>query len=1438
MNGPTLTMAPAVQRSTPFHPSHSTPDLLSAVPAVSALPKPLPSGISTLNLNLNRPNTFKSLPSLPAFDVPSFDLAAEFDSSFSFRSKTSKTKNEPLRRSVTKKEVVETKIEAPPTVTLVTDAEHLSRSTSMIDRPRSWLTSSQSSPDVRNVLDQGPKRLSKLNGADSPTPLPAQKPALGRSRTVESFADFAKRSWISTSRSPSPPSKAEKLLGADRASDGRQSRPSSSSKEKVRDKEGHGSRKRSSSYTRAERDGDSPQSTESQSSTSRALNRASLYLTKIKQRPQSVFSKSASSLSLSASSLKSSRSTDSDSTAPSASSAATTTDKSSNDSKNSRTTTTPPSAVPSATATATGTKPASNSARNNASRNSIPTSTPRNSSHTASSLDTTATTTPSEDSSQATVDTGITMPHPTSRDPLWSTFRTLDVDFAKFIAKGSTSGRMSVVRYTLVPFLRSTSHHPSNSNRSIISSEDIDRRATILNKWWNGLLDMLDAGHSRRSGAFGLASSGGMMEGQGPVMTSSFQPVAGVDRPTLLEAITMLMMRPEWRVCTSYFQPLADRSPEERVRARSGTVSTVDEDNANSSTSDFLDQSVEHNVRNMFVSNLLAQMSLVVDKMSMRHAPLSLVNWCGKACAYAFFFVPGIADVLVRLWVLHADLLRRVADTFGLPRRSKGESDDIVALFPPHLGKLGWTSVKTLGDKLRVAAKLPLMPAKIPWHGPWVARWRGGDTDLFYIFCKYYYILAEEFMPEGLPLIEKARAPAFVLVHAQLLSTLDSTIHRQASIEAMMGPPLSDTLHGADAALTALPLPSNLLKGMDENRLIILLRDMLAENSTGLGAEIKHVFAEAFMAIMKAATKRTSRYENAACFILCDFLEEALMTFDTFQNSVNNSVATSPIEESAPSSPIGSMDSVFRPVEYIDWPFWFDVGKMIMDSNNTMSEIRILSFLYSVWDAITADPARKEALCLDWLLAEEVFEKFFNNWCPMVRAYYMRLLCWRICRDSGSANELDVRIFLVVSQRLKTVWSHYLWMKQSAAANGFIPPSTAPSYPTPGKRFLIIRTEVQPPPPSLLLGFDPLSSSLSGPSATSFDTIIGDGDKTSANSKPENANSSTAYKKKWSLLGKVLSFTASQAGVGSSNGAAGTKRTWDEELEQARRETAAMRTRPSQQGGHLPAVTGPPPPPKLNPSAAVLPSSDSGSSTGSAPVFEASTYVFRFSLTWQGQNMISRDRILARPRLPAPAQSRVSARTAAVNPNENSDGAVLRRSESPPPIAPGLPPVTRRVSGLMQTGLVSEARNARPLSTVELVSREEKARLTEKRLSLNIDVTTIRLIDGKTGGEDERFRDHSQTRLSGSEKSGSERSRSMDLDSEIGRWHCSIAPVQPVGIYASGAVYTGRALAEWSLVVSECNSFVDRRRDEGVFGLAEVEVPSLGVEGLGLRQRA
>lgn len=67
---------------------------------------------------------------------------------------------------------------------------------------------------------------------------------------------------------------------------------------------------------------------------------------------------------------------------------------------------------------------------------------------------------------------------------------------------------------------------------------------------------------------------------------------------------------------------------------------------------------------------------------------------------------------------------------------------------------------------LKQVPKMSVPVARICWTGPWVSRWKGRDTDLFFIFCKYFHVLVDQFIPLGLPLTEKARSPAFFLIHA------------------------------------------------------------------------------------------------------------------------------------------------------------------------------------------------------------------------------------------------------------------------------------------------------------------------------------------------------------------------------------------------------------------------------------------------------------------------------------------------------------------------------------------------------------------------------------------------------------------------------------------------------------------------------------------------
>ncbi|KAL8365922.1 hypothetical protein RB595_004616 [Gaeumannomyces hyphopodioides] len=1324
-------MAPAIKSALPFHRSHSTPDLLTfSTPPLSSPPAPVSSQFLPLSSPALRPATgtpisarspasCKSPPTLPALDLPFLREDILLD----LKSPTVTVSSVPVHSPASNNRDAARKLEGPKSPSA---------------RHNSWV------PGIKNGANHDEAPSSGSGASQEFAQLSLESPSQVRSgaRPV-SYADSRQDVW--PSRSSSLPHDGEDAGAAV----GRQGKL----QKKRHSLMGTFSASRSS---------------DALSGTSRALNRASVYLTKIKQRPQAVFGRGGLGPS------------------PTASRSPSPGDY-------------PPETlvVPETTSSVPDTtRPASRTDTSSPDASSTENGT------TSGSFGTTAV--PSDHRSDTTAAASrAAAPSPTAGDPLESQFDELEAAYHTFASRPTTGHRMIVVKKALVPFLRRYAHDPSNKDTEALGPEDIERRTAILGRWWVALLQILD-GRSDR-----VAWSDAVMAMFPPSCTA--QLLGGVDRPALLEAATEIMMRPEWRLSTTYFRPLSERCPAEKVRVRSNSASAPSLGDLRGSA--FAARSAEHRIRTMFMSILLAHTALVVDKMSLRHAPLALVKFAGTACAYAFFFVPGVADILVRLWGLDKklDVVTRVVDELGLPRASKGESEDIVALFPPSIGSLGWTSIRALREKLRRPAKVPLQATQIPWYGPWMSRWRGEDTDLLFVFCKYFYIISEQFVPSGLPLIEKARAPAFVLLHAQLLSIMDNTINRQAAFDAMMRP-IPDAFHGADAALTPMAqlLPhTNLLRGMDENCLIVLLRDFLWADDCLVGP--RNAFAEAFMLLLKAATKHTRRHDHTCQYILCDFLQEALHVY-------NGGFDTTPGSDTERC--LSPMEGQRRHLDLIDWPFWLDVCKLMLSNNNTMSEIQVLSFVFSTWDIVAADPVRKEALCLDWLLTEEVFASFFTNWCPMVRAYFMRLLCWRICRDRGSPNEVDARIFMAASERLMTVWSHYMWLKQRSEQTRSIPPSTAPSLPQPGKRFMIVRTEVPVLQRGLLASSDSTSSVKSYPGSAGSDddgsgalTVSDNGDA----SKPPSAS------RRWSLLGRVLNISTTGAPAGAvapgTWKSGGRRRSYDEDLDQARKDLAATRSQAMPASVRL-SFEGPPPAPPPKQPAVASPVSDSDS-TGSSLVYDASRFIFRFTLhniTWPGGFPIpAKDLILTRPRLPVPSQARVTSRLASMG----------HRSESPPPPSPGLPPPTRLVSGWAQGGLISGARNAQPLSPGgRSVSPADDPRRSASsgRSDLSGDVKREFTPIGKLPFE----------ALLDTDELFDSRAREPDRQSpeKESRGRQTGGPVRPVGIYETSARYAGRALAEWSLVVSECNSFVDRRREEGILGLGEVEVPALGVEGL------
>ena len=465
------------------------------------------------------------------------------------------------------------------------------------------------------------------------------------------------------------------------------------------------------------------------------------------------------------------------------------------------------------------------------------------------------------------------------------------------------------------------------------------------------------------------------------------QSMSGNDRPAVLEGVTEIMIRPEWRLSLTSIT---------NQRSKSLHLDKTSTSSLESMASDFLAESVIHNVRNMFVENLLAQMAFVVDKMSMRNVAASVVAFCGKAAAYAFFFCPGIAEILVRLWSVTSESVRRVLNEVDILRTTnlRSTADSVAATFPPHLHPLAFRSLASMMRYLRGPPASHRSSTSISWHGPWVGRWSGRDSDLFFIFTKHFHMLACQFLSEDVSKRERACAPCYVLVQAQMLMVLDDTIHRP------VGRPLAEPIDGpssitfddmleADTNATALPLsPTTAIRSMAQNRLIMLLREFLSETTNAM-QNAQKTFAESFTDLLKATARRTSLFDHDACFALCDFMEESITILTRYEQNIEN---TAP---------------------FLDWPFWIETCRKMMKSDNSMTEVRLYAFIYSLWGILTSDATRKRDICLDWLLEDEHFDRQFNHWCPMVRAYFMRLLCWRVARFDGEMSELDLLVLLI-----------------------------------------------------------------------------------------------------------------------------------------------------------------------------------------------------------------------------------------------------------------------------------------------------------------------------------------------------------------------------------------------------------------------------------------
>lgn len=559
------------------------------------------------------------------------------------------------------------------------------------------------------------------------------------------------------------------------------------------------------------------------------------------------------------------------------------------------------------------------------------------------------------------------------RDPLYTNFREMEAACGRFLGK-SGEQKAAVVKTVLVPFLKKYSTHPSNFG---LNSEDVERRLNILFQWYDALLQF--------------------------VRHRQFSTLSSQSRMHIYDSILEVMERPEWRHFPS---PFASNAINPAMTSERPITSSNSED-------EFTTVSVQHNIRIWYSQCLRQQMMIVVEKMSAKNLP-SLNTFCGKTCAYAFFYCDGMAVNLIKLWGIPYNTLKRVFDESGVTVAANLSTftNTTTAVLPEPLKEVVFTTLQEAYKRLESPKNWPMGTESCQWNGPWVDRWSGQDSDLFYCFLKHYSLILSQHLPKASK-TERLVAAGGLYIQAQMLVNIDKSCRkhfdglrmptvptppqRTPPLRSLYGmdekprtpqgtPTFDDIVDGPEAPNTTLSFNSfasnqnglvplnNANRNVAENRLVLLLKEMLATQDNEYPIECREAFGRLFNDLFRAAAKITDARNRIELDVICIYLEEMILIFTRYEQANGTKPA------------------------FMDWEFWFGVWKVMAKGNHFSIEIRILSLVYGVWPAIVLDSGRKESLCYGFLLEREYFESRFSHWSPMVRSYFHRLICWRVAK--------------------------------------------------------------------------------------------------------------------------------------------------------------------------------------------------------------------------------------------------------------------------------------------------------------------------------------------------------------------------------------------------------------------------------------------------------
>lgn len=300
--------------------------------------------------------------------------------------------------------------------------------------------------------------------------------------------------------------------------------------------------------------------------------------------------------------------------------------------------------------------------------------------------------------------------------------------------------------------------------------------------------------------------------------------------------------------------------------------------------------------------------------------------------------------------------------------------------------------------------------------GNWLRRWQSDDSELFPAFYRAYHKqLAQYLAPavgyyqlknKPLPAHVLFRAPgyahlatifslkchSYILGSVNAVTTSSSNQHFDASESAAFrGSQKPAVLETANRRLVetlwmfasqpiSIPTPDNLVIQCD-------------------GAQL---WGEMVDVWMKNLISKTSLFSPKGVFCLFDLVDGLV----------------DPVVFNAVHSPL-------------DVPYLIGIVRTVLNNaEHALTMVKVIAFVFTHWEILTARPEDRRELCLSILLERRTFERLLLFWSQSVRSYVLRLVVFRLghlhtTAQDGLSYEVEIESVRLLNTRLDQIKKRY-----------------------------------------------------------------------------------------------------------------------------------------------------------------------------------------------------------------------------------------------------------------------------------------------------------------------------------------------------------------------------------------------------------------------------